>query len=447
MSSKSKAPISLKLEYDSRHQKSLPHVVKFSGGRSSAMMLTTLLEQGHMKPERGDVVVFNNTSAEHPATYDFVRACSSFAEGKYEIPFFWIEFATYEDATKGEWTRRGGYRLVNDKPRSDANPAGYHWKGEVFEELVSHQGFLPSRHTRICTTHLKLRATNEFLSDWFAGKERTARRGHFKPRQQITDKALVERHQKSRGMMDPEELLRKRSFVRSRPLALEEQEFSDFSRVGARHIVGGPLSERSFGDCASMNGANAIEYVSLIGLRADEPRRVARVLSRNVSNKRSTQRTSQEMTDAEFVCAPLADSGITSDDVLAFWDQRSWNLKLPSDANLSNCVFCFMKGSSAIPNVRNDVARADVGLPKELRSVPKTPSDIQWWAELEQRYLRRPVKRSSDEVPYGQERVTIGFWGVDAGVTYKDLAEAETSRLIAREGPGGAASLPCDCTD
>ena len=50
-----------------------PHVVMFSGGRSSGYMLALALHNGLLRAERGDVVIFNNTSAEHPATYDFVR--------------------------------------------------------------------------------------------------------------------------------------------------------------------------------------------------------------------------------------------------------------------------------------------------------------------------------------------------------------------------------------
>ena len=65
-----------------------PHIVKFSGGRSSGMMLMKLLEGNKLKPERGDVIVFNNTSAEHSATYDFTRSMKKLAEGKYNIPFF-----------------------------------------------------------------------------------------------------------------------------------------------------------------------------------------------------------------------------------------------------------------------------------------------------------------------------------------------------------------------
>ena len=63
------------LTYRSEAHERLPHVVKFSGGRSSAMLLFTLLENSILKQERGDVVVFNNTACEHPETYRFTAEC------------------------------------------------------------------------------------------------------------------------------------------------------------------------------------------------------------------------------------------------------------------------------------------------------------------------------------------------------------------------------------
>ena len=82
-----------------------PHIVKFSGGRSSGMMLVNLLEQRALRPERGDVIVFNNTSAEHPATYEFARKMKELAELEYNIPFFWIEYQSYEDSGRHGWQR------------------------------------------------------------------------------------------------------------------------------------------------------------------------------------------------------------------------------------------------------------------------------------------------------------------------------------------------------
>ncbi len=438
---------SLDLEYDAPEHESLPHVVRFSGGRSSGMMLVLLLEQGLLLRDRGDVIVFNNTSAEHPATYDFVRACSQYAEVEHGIPFFWIEYATYEDAYNGEWTRRGSYRLVNDQPLSESNPTGYRWRGEVFEELVSHQGFLPSRHTRICTSHLKLRTTNEFLAEWFAGKETTERRGHFYPEPQLTDSTLIARHRRSRGKMDDTELLRKKAFVRSRPPALPKQNFADFSRVGASHMASGVFAERGYPEFAPMSGEYSTEYVSLIGLRADEPRRVARVMARNRLGPDDPERAKREMTDGEILCTPLADADIGNEEVLAFWADRDWKLGLPPETNLSNCVYCFMKGTTAIPSVRRDIASVDAVLPEKLRSTPDTPSDIRWWADLETRYERRPLKRYKGRGRRSHKKVTVGFWGVDADVNYRDLSELEEDELVTRAGFSGRAALPCDCTD
>ena len=72
--------------YRAKKHASMPHVVKFSGGRSSGMLLFTLLESGLLDAARGDVIVFNNTSAEHPETYRFVRDCMSAARA-YGVPF------------------------------------------------------------------------------------------------------------------------------------------------------------------------------------------------------------------------------------------------------------------------------------------------------------------------------------------------------------------------
>jgi len=438
---------SLSLDYEASRHQLLPHVVKFSGGRSSGMMLILLLEQGLLDPKRGDVVVFNNTSAEHPATYDFVRNCTRRAEIDYNIPFFWIEYATYEDAHNGEWTRRGNYRLVNDRPFGESNPNGYRWRGEVFEELVSHQGFLPSRHTRICTTHLKLRVTNDFLSEWFSGKNATEWRGHFHPESQMTDEVVIARHQRSRGKLSNDELLRKKAFLRSRPPAIPEQNFADFSGACAHQMTNKLFAEQGYPEFAPMIGEGATEYVSLIGLRADEPRRVARVMSRNSLRSGDPERKKREMTDGEIVCTPLADATITKEDVLAFWSERDGELKLPLGANLSNCVFCFMKGTTAIPNVQRDITRADAELPEKLQSAPGTPSDIQWWADLEAAYKRRPLKRHKERDRRSKKTVTIGFWGVDADVTYRDLMEMKDEELVTRPDFDGRTALPCDCTD
>ena len=136
--------------YRAKHHQGLPHVVKFSGGRSSGMLLFTLLENDFLKQERGDVVVFNNTSCEHPETYKFAAECKRRVEAA-GIPFFFVEFQTYEDARQGEWRRISSYRLVNEQPFSERNPDGFCWRGEVFEEMLSNKGYVPNQFSRVCT--------------------------------------------------------------------------------------------------------------------------------------------------------------------------------------------------------------------------------------------------------------------------------------------------------
>ena len=140
-----------------------PHIVKFSGGRSSGMMLMELLKNNKLIPERGDVILFNNTSAEHPSTYEFTRKMKALAEEKYNIPFFWIEYTTYEDAGRHGWRRNPNYKLVNEKPYGNENKDGYHFKGEVYEEMISCNGFLPNMQARSCTSAMKIFVTS-FIS-------------------------------------------------------------------------------------------------------------------------------------------------------------------------------------------------------------------------------------------------------------------------------------------
>ena len=173
------------------------------------MLLFALLENDLLCKERGDVIVFNNTSAEHPATYRFVRDCMHKAR-PYGIPFYQIEFQTYEDARRGEWTRLPTYRLVNDMPKSETNPDGFHWHGELFEELLSWTGYVPNQFNRICTRHLKLDVTRAFLKDWLAAKETIPRLGHYGDGPRIDDEAAYQRHVDNQGGVPKDIFLRKR---------------------------------------------------------------------------------------------------------------------------------------------------------------------------------------------------------------------------------------------
>jgi 3'-phosphoadenosine 5'-phosphosulfate sulfotransferase (PAPS reductase)/FAD synthetase len=90
-------------------------------------------------------------------------------------------------------------------------------------------------------------------------------------------------------------------------------------------------------------------WTEAIGLRADEPRRVARLMG------------SRERGDK--VC-PLAPAGITLDDVNAFWDAQPFSLGLrPHEGN---CDLCFLKGQGKIESIVRD-----------------RPDLAEWWIERE----------------------------------------------------------------
>ncbi len=91
-------------------------------------------------------------------------------------------------------------------------------------------------------------------------------------------------------------------------------------------------------------------WTSVIGLRADEPRRVAN----------ATAPTKERW---EIAC-PLADAGVTSGDVLAFWVRQPFNLRLKSHEG--NCDLCYLKAR-----------------PKLERIMREHPELVPWWSEKE----------------------------------------------------------------
>ena len=399
----------------------IPHVVRFSGGRSSGMMLMLMLDQGMLRSDRGDVVVFSNTSAEHPATYAFVRKCARQAERR-GIPFFWLEFATYETAIRGIWSRKEGVRLATGQPFTRNRPNGYRWRGEVFDEMIAHTGHIPSRHARACTQRLKIQTTHEFLRHWLAGREAMPRQGHKHDGAQMTDRDVIVRHRAANGRMRDDELLRYKEAVRATPPAIPAQRFADYSLAAVR---GPDLANGA--SRATLHGNDAVEYLSFIGLRGDERMRVANV------------RRANNAPDGEIVETPLADAGIAAEDVAAYWQTRPKDdLRLPAEANLSNCAFCFMKGANGLRRASVAVRQVDEGLPQAQQSRPNTPSDLQWWADLEKRRSRTYPSTKGGQA-------TSGFWGVNAPISYQALANGRCNAEAAYGSLDQA--LPCHCTD
>lgn len=91
-------------------------------------------------------------------------------------------------------------------------------------------------------------------------------------------------------------------------------------------------------------------WANIIGMRADEPRRVAKA-------------TAPAPERYHGIC-PLAEAGVTERDVLAFWKAQPFDLRLASYEG--NCDLCFLKGRAKIERI-----------------VRARPELADWWIEQE----------------------------------------------------------------
>lgn len=90
-------------------------------------------------------------------------------------------------------------------------------------------------------------------------------------------------------------------------------------------------------------------WTNVVGLRADEPHRVGKARIKH---------------DVWENALPLADDDVCEEDVMEFWSEQPFDLKLKS--HQGNCDLCFLKGT----NKRIDLVRDD-------------PQSVEWWIEQE----------------------------------------------------------------
>lgn len=102
------------------------------------------------------------------------------------------------------------------------------------------------------------------------------------------------------------------------------------------------------------HGYDDADWTNIVGIRADEPRRVAKMRGRRNTEGRWD------------VAMPLADAGVTVADVMAFWRDQSFDLQLRQSEG--NCDLCFLK------NVR-----------KRQNIIRERPDLAIWWMRQEER--------------------------------------------------------------
>lgn len=93
-------------------------------------------------------------------------------------------------------------------------------------------------------------------------------------------------------------------------------------------------------------------WTNVVGLRADKPHRVARMRSKE-----------ERHWDYSL---PLAEEGVTEEDVLEWWRKQPFDLQLNTWEG--NCDLCFLKGRE-----------------KKIRIILDTPELAEWWIEQEEK--------------------------------------------------------------
>ena len=136
---------------------------------------------------------------------------------------------------------------------------------------------------------------------------------------------------------------------------------------------------------------------NVIGLRADEPARVA---------KRRAANDDPELKLAWHSVMPLAEAGVTETDVLTWW--RSQPFQLALTVGWSNCDLCMMKGFAL-----------------RVRLARERPDLLGWWERMEN---ERGATFRNDTPSYTRLRVF-------------------SERQGALPLDGEANNIPCTCTD
>ena len=98
------------------------------------------------------------------------------------------------------------------------------------------------------------------------------------------------------------------------------------------------------------------EWDSMLGIRADEPRRLAKI-------------GNQDYGKHEEKFAPLGVVGVTKEMVGEFWRSQSFDLELPNMNGVTmhgNCDLCYLKGASQIQSL-----------------IAEKPERAVWWIQME----------------------------------------------------------------
>jgi len=142
------------------------------------------------------------------------------------------------------------------------------------------------------------------------------------------------------------------------------------------------------------------QWANVVGLRYDEPSRVARQRKQNETGKNKWTSL-----------VPLYDYKIMIEDVARFWENNDFDLNLPNHQGKTlagNCDLCFLKGTKTL-----------------IKIIQEKPELADWWINQEVEMKKRPAYKKLKEKNRGtrlegKENMLYEFRD---NQTYKDLVE------------------------
>ena len=141
------------------------------------------------------------------------------------------------------------------------------------------------------------------------------------------------------------------------------------------------------------------EWANVIGLRYDEPKRVAKQRKQNDSGKNKWTSL-----------VPLYDNKVMVEDVALFWENNEFDLGLPNHSGKTlagNCDLCFLKGTRTL-----------------IKLIKEKPELADWWIEQEQK-----IEKLNRGTEYENKKVSTATFNKSR--SYTDLVEL--ARLDAKQ--------------
>ncbi|WP_434107661.1 phosphoadenosine phosphosulfate reductase family protein [Paraburkholderia caffeinilytica] len=143
---------------------------------------------------------------------------------------------------------------------------------------------------------------------------------------------------------------------------------------------------------AYMRAQGFEEWDSVIGIRADEPRRVARMMDPARDNSNGVP------------VLPLVRANVTKADVLAFWRAQPFDLQLDPMGDLGNCDCCFLKARHKI-----------------VRALVAEPWRAEWW--IGQESAEHGATFRNDRPPYRDLKREALFYARQIPLALEDSDE------------------------